>query len=688
MRPITILVLLVAVLTGILVATWFASPDIARRIAVDQGRSRGIEIDLQLERPGWTSLHIPRFTARSAEFSVTATGVTLTYDADSLRRTRLLSVTINTLEVHVTPGEDAAAGQQDMPSPWTLLPADSLHIDRFHVVHPEASINGVLAVSTDSARVHAELASPALPANLSFLAEVEPSGHIEITAMVSGERPALRIRSTPGTGAIGLDGYLVLSGRTLAMATRLVLDQQLTGSVSASFSGALPWPLPEPASLLASLSGTAFMTVDLAPAEPLLEFQGSLRTSLAEGRLVTTVEQTASVILLQDDTKVMVRVLEPFELATGVDSGRTSSRNMQLSLNLPYIELLDQTLGFRDARLRLTSLEFASEVLTLSGSLRASDNPAALPVRFDARLDLADPGAEFSATGQHQVSRALLKHELPGWQSPYDLDTGLVQFDIQGSLDSAFAIEAGGTISVADASVHYEDLTATGLSGDFDFSLQNGVLEVLPSAVRIGMIDVGFPVQKARFDIATDFQWYRIRQLDAEVLGGKVFIDNLDYQAEGGSADFDVVIRNLSLARLLALEGDDIQGEGILDGRIPVSLANDEPSVTAGSVTARPPGGRIRYLGSLPASAHAGLDLAAKALRDFRYTALHADIDYSAGGDLKTRVRLEGSSPNVENGRPIHFNLTITENIPVLLQSLQASDAFTERVQQKLSREQ
>ena len=73
------------------------------------------------------------------------------------------------------------------------------------------------------------------------------------------------------------------------------------------------------------------------------------------------------------------------------------------------------------------------------------------------------------------------------------------------------------------------------------------------------------------------------------------------------------------------------------------------------------------------------------ALADFTYEKLEVDVTYDTDGTLTLGIRLEGSNSAVESGRPIHYNLNITENLPALLQSLQLSDELSERVEQGLT---
>ncbi|MFB3107537.1 MAG: YdbH domain-containing protein, partial [Pseudomonadales bacterium] len=55
--------------------------------------------------------------------------------------------------------------------------------------------------------------------------------------------------------------------------------------------------------------------------------------------------------------------------------------------------------------------------------------------------------------------------------------------------------------------------------------------------------------------------------------------------------------------------------------------------------------------------------------------------DYAENGDLALAVNLQGTNPDVEKGRAIVYNLTINENVLVLLESLRAQNAIIDRVE-------
>jgi hypothetical protein len=138
---------------------------------------------------------------------------------------------------------------------------------------------------------------------------------------------------------------------------------------------------------------------------------------------------------------------------------------------------------------------------------------------------------------------------------------------------------------------------------------------------------------------------------------------------------------------VLALEGDTITGSGTLDGRLPLQIAGSEVRVDGGRFSAREPGGVLSYGGAEDAAAslaQPGVGFAIAALGDFRYKVLDVDVSYEPNGDLLLGIHLEGHNPRFEAGRAIHYNLNISENIPVLLQSLQLSDEVGKQLERRL----
>jgi hypothetical protein len=69
---------------------------------------------------------------------------------------------------------------------------------------------------------------------------------------------------------------------------------------------------------------------------------------------------------------------------------------------------------------------------------------------------------------------------------------------------------------------------------------------------------------------------------------------------------------------------------------------------------------------------------------NFNYTVLNSTVDYDQDGTLNLGLRLEGSSPDVQDGHPIVLNINLEEDIPALLTSLQLSGRVNEAVTEKV----
>jgi hypothetical protein len=179
--------------------------------------------------------------------------------------------------------------------------------------------------------------------------------------------------------------------------------------------------------------------------------------------------------------------------------------------------------------------------------------------------------------------------------------------------------------------------------------------------------------------------------VNAAVFGGRV-------TSEGGRLDvahpdqtFTVKAEQLDLQQLLHLEQQKgMEGTGVLDGVIPVILTQTGVQVRDGMLEARPPGGVLRYQPALEAvqetvPADSRLSLVLQALSNFHYNVLEFGIQYE-DGTLKLTARLEGKNPDWQQGRPVHFNLTVQENVPALLKSLRVMQGIEQSLQERLQR--
>ena len=355
----------------------------------------------------------------------------------------------------------------------------------------------------------------------------------------------------------------------------------------------------------------------------------------------------------------------------------------------------------------------AGDGLTLYASAKFKvDNEALLgtnALALDSESNTVATGEFFydwgSATGgmTWQVSALPVKD----WQDVLPvLIPALGSQDIQlsdGSLDAHISFFLLDKTNRAKAS-----LRLTGLAGNYGTVQAKGVsahvviddLLALTSkkknAISVDELDIGFPVKNIRFNVQPVSKEdgsveFIVSDASAQLLGGEAALDRMAWQPDQKS-EFVVDVSGVDLGEILALERQPgLSGSGMIDGRIPITLAGGVLSVTTGTLQARQPGGVLSYHSDAAANfakSNPALGLALNALEDFRYDSLTAKVNYRPNGEMVLALSIVGHNPDFENGRQINLNINVEENVKTLLQSLQLAgdltDKIDERVQQRL----
>jgi len=293
-----------------------------------------------------------------------------------------------------------------------------------------------------------------------------------------------------------------------------------------------------------------------------------------------------------------------------------------------------------------------------------------------------------------------LAKTLVQWPELLDLNSGRL------NADASLALAAGSNAPSLDL-----NLTGKGLGGIYDRTALSGVdtllqfqlarqrFELYVQQLKIQQANPGLPIGplETRIRYAAPLASAGKGQLEINLartalMGGQVTLTPGQWNLAAGNQLFPIHIRGLELQQLFALyPAEGLAGSGTLDGDLPVRLGQNGIEIEQGHVAARQPGGhlqfsseRIKALGrSNPA-----MQLVTQSLEDFRFTTLNSAVDYDQHGTLTLGMRLEGQNPAIENGRPIHFNINLEEDIPNLLASLQltdrVNDIITRRVQQRM----
>jgi hypothetical protein len=215
-----------------------------------------------------------------------------------------------------------------------------------------------------------------------------------------------------------------------------------------------------------------------------------------------------------------------------------------------------------------------------------------------------------------------------------------------------------------------------------DFVFDDNGMRLQPSTITVGNFDFGLALHNAVMKVAWQDDVVEIFSGRFDLLGGNVTIQPTQYDLVRDRVSLDMTVADIDLAQVLALEGDDIKGEGRLYGRLPVRVNDDKVSMKNGQIRASDAGGVIQVSPKFSlGTGQPGIDFAMQALTNFNYQTLTAVADYEENGDLQLAVSLQGRNPEIEKGRPIHYNLNISENVLSLIDALNAESGVTERVE-------
>ncbi len=235
---------------------------------------------------------------------------------------------------------------------------------------------------------------------------------------------------------------------------------------------------------------------------------------------------------------------------------------------------------------------------------------------------------------------------------------------------------------------HYSGYAVKGLSTRMALRMDGPDSVAMVELASISAISIrsGIDISNlgARYQIRWRFldEWpvIDIQDFQCDVLGGTVTTPGLLVELNKPPFSTTLSLRNLNLAQILSMEPQQgLQGTGLLNGTVPMTITSTGVIVNDGLIEAQSPGGVLRYR-SAPApstgtsESDRQLQLVQQALNNFHYSLLRVGVRYEETGMLNLSARLEGKNPDLKNTPPIHFNLTLQEHIPTLLKSLRLVD--------------
>lgn len=518
-------------------------------------------------------------------------------------------------------------------------------------------------------------------------------GHFELGVVGLDGSPIVLATGVPeGVDRLAVKAQLALTGKVLQTVGAAAGIGITGGHVVTDFEGNLRLA---PKFALKNVEGRGRLGIALsgrlAPErrfDAAIEGDYSIGDSIGDsiGRSIKVVLDAGVHIVLAPDGFELSTV-SPLTLEMQPNSSQLRVRSFDLKAALPPMNVGKHTIALSNAWMSVEQLTMDGGAIGAAAVLRTHSGRDAMAVRVTVSHDLVSATGAFSASGNAEVTKALLATQLPGFNAAYDVDEGSIALTLDGSWDASKALtfDAKGRVRIDGRKAHYDDYTIAGLKVDMPFLLSGESLTVADNTLTIQSFDVGFPLTDISLNFAVANGFARVHGLSGNVLGGRFAADPFEYELATDKTSIAINLDGIELANVLALEGEDVRGSGVLDGKLPVALDGEIFTVTDGSIVARPPGGTLIYKGAAASSmvAQSGVGFAFQALEDFRYDTLDANVALATDGALKLAVKLQGFNPAVEQGRAIQFNLNLSESLPALLQSLRAADNITESLEKR-----
>jgi hypothetical protein len=184
---------------------------------------------------------------------------------------------------------------------------------------------------------------------------------------------------------------------------------------------------------------------------------------------------------------------------------------------------------------------------------------------------------------------------------------------------------------------------------------------------------------RLNFDIAS------LSDFSAGFFDGTVAIRQFDYDMAKKKGETTIRVNNIPLQKLLDLQGTKkIYATGSAKGAIPIKINGSLFEITDGGMNAEQ-SGQIIYATTPEerAAANQGLRTTYEALSNFLYVELLSSINMTPDGNSTMTIKIKGTNPEFQAGRPIELNLNIQQNLLDLMRSLSVSSDIEQMITEK-----
>ena len=665
--------------------------------------------DLRIRRVGSRSMFIQRVVADFEDVSISAADVEINYDLTRMAGVQTFTaVYVDTLKIRVSLTNGArnvgdAARPVALPNELDLLAVfgalPEVSVRQVQVEIDDPAFVGLGSLDLDPTRASFDLAGvePEMARGLHVDGVIRPDRSVDLSFSDGTPRPFLQVQATTVDEQVDVKGSVELSGYPLELISGLlglpVGAGWLRGNLVTNFNLQDVISTPESLNVAGDYAlewRNEHVQVDAVSGT----FDGSLAnvvTTLSAGAVLLPAADTQLTIPSNLAVQYADSVLN---LGPGLRANVILSDGVALQADFGGVDMAmgDDAVSLKaDAAFKLSVDELASRgsasasVAVVGDQVEADVDIVVAQLKLPLRVsyNIESESGRFVGNSQTRADK-LFNGLIVDWPYDADITSGGIGVDLRGVLSDA---EVNGDVAVEliDATVSFGAYELNNTNAKLDFGFAPAGVVLRPSMVRAAAVDVGVPIKDIEAQVAWREDVVDLHRARFNVLGGSVSVAPTRYDLTDESAFVEMTVADVDLAEVLALEGEEIRGSGRLFGSLPVRIQNGAISISEGRIQASEAGGTIELSPTLGvATGQPGIDFALQALADFRYTALTAAVELVHNGDLQLAVSLQGSNPAVEKGRPIHYNLNISENIFSLMQALSAQSGITTDIERRV----
>lgn len=346
--------------------------------------------------------------------------------------------------------------------------------------------------------------------------------------------------------------------------------------------------------------------------------------------------------------------------------------------------------------------------ISLSGSIKSKSDHGK-PGGYSMSAVGGVPGTRYlRLTGEQfpDSSVGMLKIEIaPLTFSPAGLQPGmllpsLAQLEDMSGIVSANVrfewskegIHSRGTLDLDDVSFAYQTTQITGLNATLDLTDVLSPSSPPQQTLTIRRIDPGISMESlvASYQIEGSPPRINLEKAHLFMIGGIVSLEPTVIDPLSARNDVVILVDNIDLEVLFDLiEVEGLTGNGRLDGRIPLTLEDNQITIQNGNLIAEIPG-MLRFqsekASQLLAGAGKEMDMLLQAMQDFHYTELTLKLNKSAAHDLVATLSLLGNNPNVMDGQMFRLNINLESNLDKILEAMNQGSRLSDEVLRGLFR--